>query len=199
MPERADLERRTVELLQRLIRFNTVNPPGNESAVQEFLRDLLEAAGFECELLAAVEGRPNLIARMPGPSDGPTLCLLGHGDTVLADPAQWSVDPWAGELRDGCVWGRGALDMKSQVAAEAAAAIALAEEGWRPGAGELLLVFTCDEETGAVAGRSGCAESIRRRFALTWRSTRAPVKCCATTGDGSTECVSARRACFASP
>ena len=96
VPERADLERRTVELLQRLIRFNTVNPPGNESAVQEFLRDLLEAAGFECELLAAVEGRPNLIARMPGPSDGPTLCLLGHVDTVLADPDQWNVDPWAG-------------------------------------------------------------------------------------------------------
>jgi acetylornithine deacetylase/succinyl-diaminopimelate desuccinylase-like protein len=89
VPERADLERRTVELLQRLIRFNTVNPPGNEGAVQEFLRDLLEAAGFDCELLAAVEGRPNLTARMRASSDGPTLCLLGHVDTVLADPAQW--------------------------------------------------------------------------------------------------------------
>jgi acetylornithine deacetylase/succinyl-diaminopimelate desuccinylase-like protein len=152
VPERADLERRTAELLQRLIRFNTVNPPGNEAALQEFLRELLEAAGFECELLAAVDGRPNLIARMKGPSDGPTLCLLGHVDTVLADPAQWTVDPWAGELSDGCVWGRGAIDMKSQVAAEVAAAVALTEAGWRPGAGELLLVFTCDEETGAVAG-----------------------------------------------
>ena len=152
MPERADLERRATELLQQLIRFNTVNPPGNEAAAQDFLRDLLEAAGFECELLSAVEGRPNLIARMRAASDGPTLCLLGHVDTVLADPSQWTVDPWAGELRDGCVWGRGAIDMKSQVAAEAAAAIALAEEGWRPEAGELLLVFTCDEETGAVEG-----------------------------------------------
>jgi acetylornithine deacetylase/succinyl-diaminopimelate desuccinylase-like protein len=152
VPERADLERRTVELLQRLIRFNTVNPPGNERAVQEFLRDLLEAAGFDCELLAAVEGRPNLTARLRASSDGPTLCLLGHVDTVLADPAQWTVDPWAAELRDGCVWGRGAIDMKSQVAAEVVAAVALVEEGWRPGAGELLLVFTCDEETGAVAG-----------------------------------------------
>ena len=120
--------------------------------MQEFLRDLLEAAGFDCELLAAVEGRPNLTARMRASSDGPTLCLLGHVDTVLADPAQWTVDPWGAELRDGCVWGRGAIDMKSQVAAEAAAAIALAEEGWRPEAGELLLVFTCDEETGAVEG-----------------------------------------------
>jgi len=152
VPERADLERRTVELLRQLIRFNTVNPPGNEAAVQEFLRELLTAAGFECELLSAVEGRPNLVARMRADSDGPTLCLLGHVDTVLADPSQWKLDPWAGELRDGCVWGRGAIDMKSQVAAEAASAIALADEGWRPQAGELLLVFTSDEETGAVAG-----------------------------------------------
>lgn len=152
MPERADLERRTVELLRRLIRFNTVNPPGNEAAVQEYLRELLTAAGFECELLSAVDGRPNLVARLRAESDGPTLCLLGHVDTVLADPSQWKLDPWAGELRDGSVWGRGAIDMKSQVAAEAASAIALADEGWRPQAGELLLVFTSDEETGAVAG-----------------------------------------------
>jgi acetylornithine deacetylase/succinyl-diaminopimelate desuccinylase-like protein len=149
---RADLERRTTELLQRLIRFNTVNPPGNEQAAQEWLKGLLEGAGFECELLAAVEGRPNLVARLQGASDGPRLCLLGHVDTVLADPSEWTADPWSGELRDGCVWGRGALDMKSQVAAEVAAALALADEGWRPEAGELKLVFTCDEETGAAYG-----------------------------------------------
>ncbi|MEA2418482.1 MAG: hypothetical protein QOE60_688, partial [Thermoleophilaceae bacterium] len=152
MPERAALERRTTELLQRLIRFDTVNPPGNEQAVQEWLRGLLEAAGFECELLAAVPGRPNLIARLRSRSDGPALCLLGHVDTVLADPAEWSVDPWSAELRDGCVWGRGAIDMKNQVAAEVAAALALVEEGWRPQAGELMLVFTADEETGGAEG-----------------------------------------------
>ena len=152
MPERALLERRTTELLQALIRFNTVNPPGNEQAAQEFLKGLLEPAGFECELLAAVDGRPNLVARLRARSDGPRLCLLGHVDTVLANAAEWSVDPWSGDVRDGCVWGRGALDMKSQVAAEAAAALALVEEGWRPDAGELLLVFTCDEETGADYG-----------------------------------------------
>ena len=73
-------------------------------------------------------------------------------DTVLANAEEWTVDPWSGELRDGCVWGRGALDMKSQVAAEAAAALTLAEEGWRPEAGELLIVFTADEETGAEHG-----------------------------------------------
>ena len=158
MPERPDLERRSTELLQRLIRFNTVNPPGNEREAQEHLKGVLEAAGFECELLAAVEGRPNLVARLRGPSDGPRLCLLSHVDTVLADPQEWSVDPWSGELRDGCVWGRGALDMKSQLAAEVAAACALAEEGWRPASGELLLVVTADEEAGATHGAKWLCE-----------------------------------------
>jgi acetylornithine deacetylase/succinyl-diaminopimelate desuccinylase-like protein len=152
VPERADLERATTELLQRLIRFNTVNPPGNEEPAQHFLKEVLEGAGFECELLAAVEGRPNLLARLRGPSDGPTLCLLGHVDTVPADPEDWSVDPWSGEVRDGCVWGRGALDMKSQVAAEIAASVALASEGWRPEAGELLIAAVVDEEAGGAHG-----------------------------------------------
>jgi acetylornithine deacetylase/succinyl-diaminopimelate desuccinylase-like protein len=158
VPEREHLERRTTELLQRLIRFNTVNPPGNEQEAQEFLKQLLETAGFECELLAAVEGRPNLIARLASGSDGPTLCLLGHVDTVLADPSDWTADPWGGEVRDGCVWGRGALDMKSQVAAEVAAAVALAGEGWRPEAGALQLVLTADEEAGAEYGAKWLCE-----------------------------------------
>lgn len=155
MLDAGELEGRSTQLLQRLIRFDTVNPPGNEEECQQYLRGLLEGAGFEVELLAAVPGRPNLVARMAAPSgaDGPTLCLLGHVDTVLANPAEWEVSPWSGELRDdGCIWGRGALDMKSQVAAEVAAACALAEAGWRPEAGELKLVVTADEETGAVHG-----------------------------------------------
>ena len=158
-----DLQQRTTELLQRLIQFNTVNPPGNEQAAQEFLKETLEGAGFECELLAAVEGRPNLVARMKAPSDGPALAYLGHVDTVLADAADWTVDPWSGELRDGCVWGRGALDMKSQVAAEVAAACSLAEEGWRPESGELLVIVTADEEVGAKYGAQWlCSEMADR-------------------------------------
>jgi acetylornithine deacetylase/succinyl-diaminopimelate desuccinylase-like protein len=143
------------ELLPSLIRFNTVNPPGNERAAQEHLAGLLGAAGFECELIGAVEERPNLIARLraPGGGDGgPTLCYLGHLDTVLADPSEWTHDPWSGESADGFIWGRGALDMKSQVAAEASAGAALARSGWRPSTGELLLVFVVDEETGGSLG-----------------------------------------------
>jgi acetylornithine deacetylase/succinyl-diaminopimelate desuccinylase-like protein len=159
MPEPDALQRSATELLQQLIRFDTVNPPGNEQAVQNFLQDKLEAAGFECVQLAAVTGRPNLVARLPGRSDGPRLCYLGHADTVLANPEDWTVDPWSGELRDGCVWGRGALDMKDQVACEIAAAVALADEGWRPESGELMVIVTADEEAGATVGAKWlCAE-----------------------------------------
>jgi len=163
VPEPAELERRTTELLQRLIRFNTVNPPGNEQEAQEHLKGLLERAGFECELLAAVAGRPNLVARLPGRSDGPRLAYLSHVDTVLADRDAWSVDPWGGEIKDGCVWGRGALDMKSQVAAEVAAATALAEEGWRPESGDLLVIVTADEEAGATHGARWLCEQVPDR------------------------------------
>ena len=86
----------------------------------------LEQAGFETELLAAVEDRPNLVATLDGAGDGPTLLYLGHVDTVLADPSEWQHDPWSGDVADGYLWGRGALDMKSQVAAEAVAGAALA-------------------------------------------------------------------------
>jgi acetylornithine deacetylase/succinyl-diaminopimelate desuccinylase-like protein len=139
-------------LLRDLIRFNTVNPPGNERPAQEYLSDYLTDAGFECELLGAEPERPNLVARLRGASPGLTLCYLGHVDTVLADPAEWTRDPWSGELAEGCVWGRGAIDMKSQLAAEIAAAAGLARAGWRPANGELLIVALVDEETGGALG-----------------------------------------------
>jgi acetylornithine deacetylase/succinyl-diaminopimelate desuccinylase-like protein len=144
------------EILARLIRFNTVNPPGDERPAQEYLAGLLTEAGFECELLGAEPDRPNLVARLAAPGDareqGPALCYLGHVDTVLADPSEWTHDPWSGDVADGFLWGRGALDMKSQVAAEVAAAVGLARSGWRPERGELLIVAVVDEETGGELG-----------------------------------------------
>ena len=148
----ADLQQETTELLQRLIRCNTVNPPGNERVLQEGLAADLRAAGFEVDLLGAVPERPNLVARLRGLADGPVLCLLSHVDTVLATAADWTHDPWSGDLADGCVWGRGALDMKSQTAAEVAAALSLARTGWRPARGDLLVVVVVDEEVGGELG-----------------------------------------------
>ena len=141
-----------VALLQRLLRINTVNPPGNEEPAQELLAETLTEAGFECRFLAAEPGRPNLVARLRGERPGKTLCLLGHVDTVPADPSEWSFDPWAGDVVDGEIRGRGAQDMKDQVASEVAAAAGLALEGWRPATGDLLVVATADEEMGAEAG-----------------------------------------------
>ncbi len=145
-------------LLADLIRFDTVNPPGAERPLQEYLSALLSQAGFECELIGAEPERPNLVARLRAregggsADDGPTLCYLGHVDTVLADPGEWTHDPWSGDVAGGYLWGRGAIDMKSQVAAEVAAAAALARSGWRPARGELLLVALVDEETGGALG-----------------------------------------------
>src|SRR4051812_30021451 len=145
------LEERAVGLLQQLIRHKTVNPPGDERVLQEELAGQLQAAGFEVQLLGRTPERPNLVARLRGAADGPVLGLLSHVDTVLADPSEWERDPWSGDLVDGEVWGRGAQDMKSQTAAEVAAAIELAESGWRPARGDLL-VLVVDEETGGGDG-----------------------------------------------
>ncbi|MGH2834893.1 MAG: M20/M25/M40 family metallo-hydrolase [Solirubrobacteraceae bacterium] len=167
MGGQGELAAEATALLQRLIRFDTVNPPGAERPAIEHLRDLLADAGFECELLAAEPERPNLVARLRAKdgagADGPTLCYLGHVDTVLADAGEWTHDPWSGEIADGFLWGRGALDMKSQVAAEVAAAVALARSGWRPARGELLIVAVVDEETGGELGARWLCENHPER------------------------------------
>jgi acetylornithine deacetylase/succinyl-diaminopimelate desuccinylase-like protein len=142
-----------VGLLQELLRLNTVNPPGNETVAAELLRAYLEASGVACELYAREPTRANLVARIPGRGDGPSLLLLSHTDTVVADPAEWSADPWSGELREGCLWGRGALDMKGHVAAAATAIATLAREGFEP-AGDLVFAATADEEVGVDVGLS---------------------------------------------
>jgi len=148
-----------VELLRELIRIDTQNPPGGEAPAQELLAARLTEASFDCELLAATEGRPNLVATLPGEAVGKTLCLLGHVDTVPAEASEWSFNPWSGEIANGEVRGRGAQDMKDQVAAEVAAAVALARDGWRPRSGELKLVLTADEEMGAGLGARWLCEN----------------------------------------
>ncbi|MGB9183009.1 MAG: M20/M25/M40 family metallo-hydrolase [Solirubrobacteraceae bacterium] len=146
------LQSECTQVLQELVRFNTVNPPGNERQAIEYLEGYVAQGGFETDVLGASHERPNLVADLEGGAEGPTLCLLGHVDTVLADATEWQHDPWSGDLADGFLWGRGSLDMKSQVAAEAVAGVALARSGWRPARGNLKLVFVADEETGGDLG-----------------------------------------------
>jgi acetylornithine deacetylase/succinyl-diaminopimelate desuccinylase-like protein len=168
MEAAARLGREATSLLQRLIQFNTVNPPGNELEAQTFLAGYLENAGFDCELLGATPERPNLIARLRGKTAGRRLAYLCHVDTVLAHPEEWSVDPWSGELLNGYVWGRGALDMKGQVACEVVASAALARSGWRPASGELILIATCDEEAGATFGARWLCEQVPEKVRCDW-------------------------------
>jgi acetylornithine deacetylase/succinyl-diaminopimelate desuccinylase-like protein len=157
------------DLLSRLIRIDTTNPPGNETAAAELLRDYLEASGVECELYARVPERANFVARIRGTGDGPSLLLLSHTDVVLADAREWAVPPFSGEVRDGEIWGRGALDMKSQVAANAVALASLAREGFRP-SGDLIFAATADEEVGDGFGLMWLCEqhpgAVRCDFAV---------------------------------
>jgi acetylornithine deacetylase/succinyl-diaminopimelate desuccinylase-like protein len=156
-------------VLQDLIRLDTVNPPGNETRAAEYLRSYLEGNGLACELYARIPERASLVARIPGRGEGPSLLFLSHTDTVLADAAEWRVDPWSGELRDGEVWGRGALDMKGQVAASAVAIASLAREGFEP-AGDLIFAATADEEVGDDFGLSWLCEAhpdaVRADYAI---------------------------------
>jgi acetylornithine deacetylase/succinyl-diaminopimelate desuccinylase-like protein len=167
--EVVELRGEVTHLLQELIRVNTVNPPGNETAAAELLRDYLAESGVESELYAKVPERANLVARLPGRGAGPSLLLLSHTDTVVADPAEWQVDPWSAELRDGEIWGRGALDMKGEVAASAVAIASLAREGFEP-AGDLIFVAAADEEVGDGFGLPWLCEehpeAVRADYAL---------------------------------
>src|SRR4051794_20345546 len=134
-------------LLQRLIACDTSNPPGREAQAAAILEDYLGAAALECERVAKNPERPNLIARLPGRGTGPSLAFLGHLDVVQARREDWSVEPFAGIVRDGAVWGRGTVDMKCQVAATAVALATLARDGFVPN-GDLMLLLAADEEVG---------------------------------------------------
>ncbi|MGP3983827.1 M20/M25/M40 family metallo-hydrolase [Streptomyces sp. KR80] len=140
-----------VGIAQRLIRFETVNPPGDEAACVEWVRDLLDAAGLETRLLALDPRRPNLIARLPGRGLVPPLLLHAHVDVVPVAGQDWSRPPFGGELVDGEVWGRGAVDMKGQLAMMLAALLRLRAAGTPP-AGDVILAVVADEEAGSGAG-----------------------------------------------
>jgi succinyl-diaminopimelate desuccinylase len=135
-----------VELSRELIAFNTINPPGNELACIRHLERLLAGAGLETSLQRFAPDRANLIARIGGADDKPPLCFTGHVDTVPLGNAPWSVDPFAGEIIDGKMYGRGTTDMKCGVAAFVAAVGNMAEQ--LRGTSGVVLVITAGEEIG---------------------------------------------------
>lgn len=149
MDERA-LHDRPIELLQALLRFDTSNPPGGERACIEWIRGQLDAVGCVARIIAAEPARPNLVARLRGRGSSPPLLLQGHVDVVAAR-GEWTHPPFAGEIADGFVWGRGALDMKGGVAMMLAAFMrACARE--TPPPGDVILCLLADEEAGSPLG-----------------------------------------------
>jgi succinyl-diaminopimelate desuccinylase len=137
-----------VALTRDLIRYRTINPPGEEEACARHIGRLLEAAGFDCHYVAMGEGRANLIARIGGSADRLPLAFTGHIDVVPLGARAWSMDPFGAETASGRIYGRGASDMKSGVAAFVAAAIDAAPRlASGPG---LTLIITAGEETGCT-------------------------------------------------
>lgn len=136
-----------VALAQELIRFPSVNPPGEERACIEYLARLLEAGGFSIETHEFAPGRPSLVARFAGAEPEKPLFFTGHVDVVPLGAAPWSVPPFAGEIAEGKLYGRGSSDMKAGVAAFVAAALETIQEAGRLRRG-LTLVITAGEETG---------------------------------------------------
>ena len=152
-----------MQLLQDLIRFDTTNPPGNEAECVAYIDQLLIAAGFQPVLLGCHPDRPNLIARLPGRGDAPPLLLHGHVDVVTTSGQKWTHPPFEGRVADSCVWGRGALDMKSGVAMMLAALLRAKAEGFVP-AGDVVLAILCDEETGSDYGAKYLVENHSEHF-----------------------------------
>jgi acetylornithine deacetylase/succinyl-diaminopimelate desuccinylase-like protein len=163
------------ELLQHLIRSGCVNDgrpeSGHEVRNADLLRSYLEGGGLDVQSYEPTPGRASLVARIEGTDPGAaTLCLMGHTDVVPVTPSGWSRDPFGGELVDGEVWGRGAIDMLNLTASMAVAVRHLAEQGWRP-RGTLVYLAVADEEAGGAHGAGWLSDNeydaVRADYVLT--------------------------------
>lgn len=144
--------------LQALVRIDTSNPPGNETPAARHLASLLAKDGIEAELDGPKPHRQSLIARLPGNGKQRPLMLVSHIDVVPATQSEWSVDPFGGEIRDGFVWGRGAMDCKYRAVSHAMVLI-LAVRNRLPLTRDLIVVACADEETGGRLGMQWLAEN----------------------------------------
>ncbi|HVW32140.1 MAG TPA: M20/M25/M40 family metallo-hydrolase [Acidimicrobiia bacterium] len=153
MPDWSTLGDEAVEITQQYLRIDTTNPPGNETPAAEFLGGILRDAGYETTVLESAPGRGNLVARRAGRAGdaGGALCLLHHLDVVPADASEWSVDPFGGEIHDGYLWGRGAIDMKSMGVMQLMTMLALARDDTALER-DVVFVAVADEEAGGVMG-----------------------------------------------
>ena len=156
----AALGEEAVDLLRRYLMVDTTNPPGNEAAGARFLAAVLERNGIASETVEAAPGRANLVARLAGDGSLPGIVLHHHIDVVYADRRYWTVDPFGGAIRDGYLYGRGAIDMKSTGIMHLAAVLALKRAGL-PLKRDLVFLATADEEAGSLYGARFVADARR--------------------------------------
>jgi len=142
---------KAVDLLSEFIRIDTTNPPGNEEDAVMFLDGYLDKEGIPTEIFHVAPRRANLLARIPGKNKGKPVILLSHIDVVPANADEWQVPPFSGEVRDGFIYGRGAIDMKSQAICQLLAFTQLQRDGIRPER-DIIYLATCDEEVGGQHG-----------------------------------------------
>lgn len=140
-----DLGRETLELARALIRVDTSNPPGRETAAALLISDWLADRGIASELVGPDPERLNLVSRIEGKGDAPSLMLMAHTDVVPAPLENWTVGPFEGVVEDGWLVGRGAVDMKNELAARVVAFAAFASGGRQP-RGDVILIAESDEE-----------------------------------------------------
>ena len=146
-----EVREEVTDFLSNLIRINTTNPPGNETAAAKYVAKNLEKDDFKCELFESAPGRGSVVTRLKGSGKKPSLLLLSHLDVVAANPKEWSEEPFGGVVKDGFIWGRGALDMKGMTAIEVMALKLLKRNNVKL-KGDVILAATADEEKGGDAG-----------------------------------------------
>ena len=152
-PDWPQVEQHAIELLQRYVRIASINPPADTRGTAQLLQAELAAGGLEAKLYQSGSGgKTNLIARLPGRDRSKRpLLLLNHMDVVPVDASRWQGSPFSADIRNGAMWGRGTLDMKSTGIMQLTALLLLKQLGIVP-ARDIVFVATCDEETGGVLG-----------------------------------------------
>jgi acetylornithine deacetylase/succinyl-diaminopimelate desuccinylase-like protein len=148
-----------VALLSDVIKIDTTNPPGNEEAAAQFVQDFLRKEGLESEIFSPAPGRGNVMATIEGRERGKPIILLSHSDVVPAREEEWSVPPFSGMVKDGFIYGRGAIDMKSQLVAMLLAFVTLKREGITP-ENDIVFLATADEEVGGSMGAEYMFEKV---------------------------------------
>jgi acetylornithine deacetylase/succinyl-diaminopimelate desuccinylase-like protein len=163
-PDWPALEDEAVRVLTRYVQLDTTNPPGNERIAADFLQKLFARDGIESQIYESAPGRASIVARLRGDGSKPPVVLMHHMDVVPADARFWKHKPFAGEIRDGAVWGRGAIDVKGMGVANAIALLALARAKAKL-ASDVIFLGVADEEAGGALGAGFMVEKHFDLFA----------------------------------